>query len=136
MMPVAMTVAAEGFMAVALGYMGLRSDLAWSRRRSQRRRREGDSTESQPDLRRPGGLAGVGAAEDHVLHLVATQTFCALFAHDPGEGVGHIALAAAVRADNRRDPAVERQFGAIGKRLEAGYFETFEAHNAGDPACG
>ena len=96
----------------------------------------GDAAEPQPDLGGAGRLSRIRAAEDDVFHLLAAQALRALFAHDPGQGVGDVALAAAVRADNRGHPAVEGQLGAIGKRLEAGYFETFETHSAAGPATG
>jgi hypothetical protein len=87
-----------------------------------------DAAESQPHLGGGGRLARVAAAEDHVLHLVAAQALGALLAHHPGDGVGHVALAAAVRADDRRHPFVEGQLRAVRKRFEAVDFQTFETH--------
>src|SRR5207244_5791461 len=68
------------------------------------------------------------AAEDHILHLVAAQALGALLAHHPGDGVGHVALAAAVRSDNRGDASVEGELRAVRKRFEAVDFQTFETH--------
>ena len=85
---------------------------------------------AQPErhFRRPGGLAGIAAAEDDVLHLVAAQALGALLAEHPGERVGDIALAAAIRTDDRGHAAVEGQLGAIGERLESRDFEAIETH--------
>ena len=47
-------------------------------------------------------LSRVAAAEDDVLHLVAAQALGALLAHHPGDGVGDVALAAAVGSDDGR----------------------------------
>src|SRR5262249_57218977 len=66
-----------------------------------------DAAQSQPDLGGGRRLARVAAAEDHILHLVAAQALGALLAHHPGDGVGHVALAAAVRPDDRGHPFVE-----------------------------
>ena len=55
------------------------------------------------------GLRRIAAVEDHVFHLVAAQALRALLAHHPGDGVGDVALAAAIRADDRRDALVEGQ---------------------------
>ena len=79
-----------------------------------------------------GGLAGVAAAEDDVLHLVAAQALGALLAKHPGDGVGDVALAAAVGADDGGDATVEGQLGAIGEGLESGDFEAFETHRSAD----
>ena len=87
----------------------------------------------QPDLGRGRRLAGVAAAEDHVLHPVAAQALGALLAEHPGDGVDDVALAAAVRADDGGHARVEPDVGAIGKALEAREFESFEAH--GRPEC-
>ncbi len=85
----------------------------------------------EPDLGRRGRLAGVAAAEDHVLHPVAAQALGTLLAEHPGDGVDDVALAAAVRADDGRHSRVEPHVGAIGKALETREFEAFEAHGAG-----
>ena len=87
----------------------------------------------EPDLGRGRRLAGVAAAEDHVLHPVAAQALGALLAEHPGDGVDDVALAAAVRADDGGHARVEPHVGAIGKALEAREFESFEAHRR--PEC-
>ena len=73
-------------------------------------------------------LPGIAAVEDDVFHLVAAQALGALLAEHPGDGVGHVALAAAVGPDDGGDALVEGQLRPIGERLETGDFETFEAH--------
>ena len=97
----------------------------------QQRRREGDATESEPNLRGAGRLSSVGAAEDDVFHLLAAQALRALFAHDPGQGIGDVALAAAIRADDRGHATIERQLRMVGEGLEASDIETFETHVGG-----
>ena len=79
-----------------------------------------DAGQLQLHLGGAGRLARVAAAEDHVLHPVAAEALGALLAEHPGDRVGHIALAAPVRPDDRRHPTIERQVRAIGKRFEAG----------------
>ena len=95
-----------------------------------------DAAEPQADFRRAGRLAGVAAAEDHVLHAVAAQALRALLAKHPGERVDDVALAAAVGADNGGDPVVEGQLGAIGKALEARDLETLKPHDGLIPSQG
>src|SRR5207248_3070024 len=81
-------------------------------------------------------LARVAAVEDHVFHLVAAQALGALLAHHPRDRIGHVALAAPVRADNRRDAFVEGELGPIGKRFEAVDLETFKTHVRTKANCG
>ena len=77
------------------------------------------AAEPQPDFRRSRRLPCVAAAEDDVFHPLAAQALGALLAHHPGDGVSDIALAAAVRPDNGRHAAIERQLGSIREGLEA-----------------
>ena len=58
------------------------------------------------------------AGPDHVLGLARAER-AALLAERPAERVGEVALAAAVRADDRADPAAELDVRALGERLEA-----------------
>ena len=60
----------------------------------------------------------VGAGEDHVLGLAAAKR-PALLAERPAEGVGEVALAGAVRSDDRADPAAELDDRPLGEGLEA-----------------
>src|SRR6185312_1381239 len=67
-----------------------------------------------------GGLAVACAREDDVFHLDAAQSFGGLLAEDPGDGVGDIGLATAVRTDDGGDTlAGELHFGAIAERFDA-----------------
>src|SRR6185295_17676940 len=79
--------------------------------------RDGDgrrhAAEPQTDFSGRGGLARIAAAEDDVFHLVAAQTLGALLAHHPRDGVGDVALAAAVRSHDRSDATIESQFGTV-----------------------
>ncbi len=68
-----------------------------------------ETAELEADLGGCRRLPRVAAAEDDVFHLVAAQALGALLAHHPGDGVGDVALAASVGADNRRHPFVEGQ---------------------------
>ena len=86
-------------------------------------RRQQHVAQPQPHLGGAGGLARVAAVEDHVFHPVAAQALGALLAQHPGDGVGHVALAAPVRPDDGGDAAIEGQMRAIGERLEAGDFK-------------
>ena len=82
----------------------------------------------QPDFCGGGGLSRVAPAEDHVLHPFAAQALGALLTHHPGDGIRDVALPAPVRSDNRRDPLVEGEFGAVRERFETVDFEAFQAH--------
>ena len=86
-----------------------------------------DAGESQAHFGGRRGLPGVTAVEDDVFHPFAAQAFSALLPHDPRNGVRHVALAAAVGADNRGDAFIEGKLRAIGERLKSGDLEAFEA---------
>ena len=51
--------------------------------------------------------------------LVPRRYLDALFTHDPADGIGNIALAAAIWPNNGRDPIFEIDIDLIGKGLEA-----------------
>src|SRR5205823_3486344 len=87
-----------------------------------------ESAETQTHFRGGRRLARVAAAEDDVLHPLAAQALGALLAHDPRDGVGLIALAAPVRADNGRHALIEGEFRPIGEGLETVDFQTLQAH--------
>src|SRR5436190_9337803 len=101
------------------------SRLAGKRRTADRFQ---DPREPQAHLGGRGGLPGIAAAEDDVLHPLAAQALGALFAHDPRDGVRHVALAASIRADNRGHAFVEGELGPVGERFEAVDLKTIEAH--------
>ena len=66
--------------------------------------------------------------EDHLFHLRAAQQPRALLAEHPAHGVGHVGLAAAVRADDRRDARIEHHLGGVGERLESLQLELGQPH--------
>ena len=66
-----------------------------------------------------GGLADVGAIENHVLHGLATQLTGAAFAQHPAHGVHDVGLAAAVRPDHAHQLPRQHEVGGLGKGLEA-----------------
>jgi hypothetical protein len=88
-------------------------------------RRRWKAGQPQADFGGGSRLARVAAVEDHVLHAVATQALGTLLAKDPGDRVGHVALAASIGADNRGDPLVEGKLRAFGEGLEAVNLEAF-----------
>src|SRR5687767_107263 len=97
--------------------------------------RDGDSgrrlcqaAELEPNLGGRPWLTGVAAVEDDVFHLLAAQALGALLPQYPGNGVGYVALAAPVGADNRSDALVEGKLRPFGKRFETGNFETLKTH--------
>ena len=67
----------------------------------------------------PSGRAAVAAGEYHVLGAADTQGARALAAQHPADGIGHVALAGPVGADNGRHTGRELQERARGKALEA-----------------
>ena len=77
----------------------------------------------QRDLREAERFADTGAAEDDVLHPGAAQVFRRLFAQNPSDGVGDIALAGSVRPDDCRDARAEMQRRFVREGLEALLFQ-------------
>jgi hypothetical protein len=71
--------------------------------------------EGDADLGHVHGGAGIGAVEDDVQHLGAAQGGGALFAQNPADGVGDIALAAAVRAHDGDQSRLELELCAVGE---------------------
>ena len=66
------------------------------------------------------------AVEDYIGHFAAAQTLRALLPQNPAHGVDDIALAAAVGADDPRDPGREIELRLVGEALEAHQFQTLE----------
>ncbi len=54
-----------------------------------------------------GGRQAIAAGKDHIFHLMAAQVAGALLAHGPAQGIDDIGLAAAIRADDRRDARIK-----------------------------
>ncbi len=74
--------------------------------------------EGQAHLRQRDRLPPGGALEDDVFHPAAAQLLGGLFAQHPADRVDDVRLAAAVRAENRRDALVEIEDRTIRERLE------------------
>ena len=64
-------------------------------------------------------LARFGAGEDDILHAFSAQLLGRLLTEHPAHRITDIALAAAVRTDNRSQTLVKGQSNFIGKRFEA-----------------
>ncbi len=84
--------------------------------------------ETQRNLRHAERLAAIGAAENDVRHLAATQGFRGLFAKHPAHGIEDIGLAAAIRADDSGDATVEIQDRSGSERFETEHFERLQIH--------
>ena len=72
----------------------------------------------QLDLREPDRLARGRPMKDQVLHAGAAQGLGTLLAERPANGLGDIALAAAVRANDPGDAGQNSDSRLLGKRLE------------------
>src|SRR6266699_2600810 len=78
----------------------------------------------QDDFSHPAGRTIARALKDDIFHFAAAQMLYALLAQDPGNSVGNIALAAAVRSDNARDSLTgEDEVSVVREGLEARDFE-------------
>ena len=64
------------------------------------------------------GPAGTAAGKDDIFHLGPAQVLDALFTHDPADGIGNIALAAAIWPNNGRDPIFEIDIDLSAKDLK------------------
>ena len=73
-------------------------------------------------------LPVVRAVEDDVLHLGPAEGLGALFAEDPAYGIGYVALAAPVRADDGRHAGFKFELSSVGEALEADEFDRLEIH--------
>jgi hypothetical protein len=81
----------------------------------------------EANLRHARGIAVARAGENHVFHARAAQRLGRLLPEHPGDGVGDIRLAAAVRADDGGNAfAMELQLGAIAERLESQNLQLLE----------
>ena len=80
------------------------------------------------DLGHPDGVDLLRAVEDHVIHLFPAEGLDPLFAHNPADRVGDVALAAAVRTDDAADPGGEIEDDLLPEGFETGDFESLEPH--------
>jgi hypothetical protein len=78
--------------------------------------------QAQADFGHAQRLVGVGAVEDHVLHLGPAQRLGALLAQHPAQGIRHVALAAAVGPHDGRHAGFELQPGFVCETFEANDF--------------
>jgi hypothetical protein len=76
--------------------------------------------EDQGYLCHAHGFASVGAAEDHIFHLSASQDLGALFAHSPADRIHQVALSAAIWPHNRAQSQGEWDLHPVCKGFEAG----------------
>ncbi len=81
----------------------------------------------QHDFGHAAGLAVARALKDHVFHFRPAQVLHPLLAQNPGDGVGHIALATAIWADDRSYAfTCKNEVSIVRKGLEACDFEAFK----------
>ena len=71
-------------------------------------------------------LARLCSAENDVLHTRTAHRLCRLFTEHPANGIGNVALAAAVRPDDAGHAVIEFDFGFVRKGLETVEFDFFE----------
>jgi len=76
--------------------------------------------ERQRHRRRADGLSAGRAGKDDIHHRIAAQTLGRALPEHPLDGIDHIALAAAVGADDARLGLVEAKLGGVGKGFESG----------------
>src|SRR6267142_6797037 len=89
--------------------------------------------EPEGDLGQAHRMPSLAPVEDDVAHVLRAKAPRALLADDPGDGVGDVALAASVRADDRGDALSELEFGGRGERLEAVQLELLKPEHPEDP---
>ena len=82
--------------------------------------------EGQRDFGRVHGSATARAVENHVGHLAATQTFDALLAERPFDGINHVRLARSVGADDDGNTLGKLEPRSVGKTLKTDEFECLE----------
>jgi hypothetical protein len=68
------------------------------------------------------------AGEDHVVHPGAAHRLGRRLAHDPAQRLEQVGLAAAVGADDSRQPRFDAQFGRLDEALETGQLQAPEMH--------
>jgi len=77
---------------------------------------------------RVGGATGVGSAgtfEDHVGHVFAAQTFCALLTKDPLDGVDDVRFSRSVGTDHDGDPGWKFESSFVSEALKPTEFKSF-----------
>ena len=64
----------------------------------------------------------------NILHVSAAELLGALFPQNPANGIGHIALAAAVRSDDPCDPVMKFKIDLLCKGLESMHLNVLQIH--------
>ncbi len=100
--------------------------------------RELDVRHMEVDLGERQRRPRLAAVEDDVFHLLSAEALRALLAEHPADGVGDVALSAAVRADDGRHPLVEGELDLVPETLESADIESFELHacSSGESSTG
>ena len=80
-------------------------------------------TESERDLGKTHRLAGVGAVENDVRHLVAAKRLGRLLPKHPANSIKHVGFSTAIGPDNGGDAFVKIKNRFVGKRFEAEQLE-------------
>jgi hypothetical protein len=70
------------------------------------------------------------AREDDVVHAAAAQRLGGALAHHPADRLEQVGLAAAIGADDPRQPRLDQQLGGIDEALEARKLEPPDPHLA------
>jgi len=86
-------------------------------------------------LRHPLRPSPLAAGEDDVVGSPGAERSVRLLAEDPAHGVGHVALAGAVRSNDCGDAALEDEAGGIGKGLESVEAELLQPAHAPSAAA-
>ena len=75
--------------------------------------------------------AAGGTGKDHILHPVAAHRGGAVFTHHPAQRLQQVGLAAAIGADNARQPVMDHQIRGVHEAFEAVQSDPGETQRAG-----
>ena len=92
--------------------------------------------ERQGDLGEAHGGHALRALEDDVQHLLAAHGLVGEGAEHPLDGVDDVGFAAAVRADDARDPGAKVERRAVGEGFKTAHLELLELHRPLSLPCG
>ena len=82
--------------------------------------------QGEGDLGKALAAAGLGPAEDHILHLAPPEGFGGLLPQNPADGVGKVGLSAAVGPHDGGDGMLEGEDRPVRKGLEPLQFQRFQ----------